>query len=116
MWLRACHVWSRPHQWAGHESTRKSVVFDRPIDFSANIRAKTYLQENVCHFLTTQSINTTLVPMERGTFRLPTIAIWSRPLEWVGHESTRKSGDTTSDGMVTFDLLFQIKRASTTLA
>ena len=35
--------------------------------------------------------------MERGAFRLPTVEFWSRPLQWVGHESTRKSSEPNSD-------------------
>ena len=87
----------RPLQWVGHESTRNSLCLRDPLDFSACNRTKTYLQENACHFVTNQSIITILVPMERGTFRLPTVGFWSRPLQWVGHESTRKSGELNSD-------------------
>ena len=38
--------------------------------------------------------------MERGAFRLPTVEFWSRPLQWVGHESTRKSGEPNSDSNI----------------
>ena len=75
------------------------IFFESHIDFSTWIRAKTYLQENACHFVTTQSINTIWVPMERGAFRLPTVKFWSRPLQWVEHESTRKLGVLNWDGI-----------------
>ena len=36
--------------------------------------------------------------MERGIFRLHTISFWSRPLQWVEHESTRKLSVPYWDG------------------
>ena len=101
--LPTVEFWSHPLQWAGHESTRKSFVLSGRTDFSASFRPKTYLQENACRFATNQSINTILVPMERGTFKLPTVEFWSRPLQWVGHESTRKSGELNSDSNSIFE-------------
>ena len=101
--LPAVGVWSRPLQWAGHDSTRKSVLLKKNIAFSTSFRAKTYLQENACHFITNQPINTILVPMERRAFRLPTVEIWSRPLQWVGHESTRKSDEPNWDSNSTWN-------------